>query len=59
LRILFVADVHSIHTYRWVNQITDQGWDVHLFPVEVNEIHPSFKNVTVHELLKAVIPPDT
>ena len=42
---------HSIHTCRWVNQITDQGWDVHLFPVDVAEIHPGFKNVTVHELL--------
>ena len=43
--------VNSIHTCRWVNQITDQGWDVHLFPVENAGIHPSFKNVTVHELL--------
>jgi len=42
---------NSIHTCRWVNQITDQGWDIHLFPVESAGIHPSFKNVTVHELL--------
>jgi len=51
LRILFVAMANSIHTCRWVNQITDQGWDIHLFPVESAGIHPSFKNVTVHELL--------
>ena len=51
MRILFVAMANSIHTCRWVNQITDQGWDIHLFPVESAGIHPSFKNVTVHELL--------
>ena len=51
MRILFVAMANSIHTARWVNQITDQGWDVHLFPVELAEIHSSFRNVTIHELL--------
>jgi len=51
MRILFVAMANSIHTCRWVNQVTDQGWDVHLFPIESAGIHPSFKNVTVHELL--------
>ena len=51
MRILFVAMANSIHTCRWVNQVTDQGWDVHLFPSWGPGIHPGFKNVTVHESL--------
>jgi DNA-directed RNA polymerase subunit L len=30
-KILFVALGSSIHTARWIKQITDQGWDIHLF----------------------------
>ena len=32
MKILFVAMAESIHTARWINQITGQGWDVSLFP---------------------------
>jgi len=33
MRILFVGLSQSIHTARWIDQITDQGWDLHLYPV--------------------------
>jgi len=46
----------SIHTCRWVNQVTDQGWDVHLFPVASGGIHPDLKNATVHGLLNRRTP---
>ena len=48
MKILFVAMLNSIHTVRWVNQLKDQGWDIHLFPVEDWGIHSDFRNVTVH-----------
>ncbi len=52
MRILFVAFPNSIHAARWINQVTDLGWDVHLFPSTGREVHPHFRNVTVHGLLR-------
>lgn len=49
MRILLVAMADSIHTARWVSQIADQGWDLHLFPsIDVGFSHPELKNCTVH-----------
>lgn len=40
---------NSIHTARWVSQIADQGWDLHLFPsIDVGQVHPLLKNITVY-----------
>jgi len=51
MRILFVAMANSVHTTRWINQLTDLGWDIHLFPVEDWGIHPELRNLTVHNFL--------
>ena len=51
MRILFVAMANSIHTARWINQLADQGWDIHLFPVENWGIHPDLRNLTIHDFL--------
>jgi hypothetical protein len=48
MRILFVAMPDSIHTARWINQIADQPWDIHLFPVYPGEPHKQLRNVTIH-----------
>lgn len=48
LRILVVAMAESVHTARWLSQIRDQGWDVHLFPVSENPLHADLRAVTVH-----------
>ncbi len=49
MKILFIAMSNSIHTARWINQITEKGWDVHLFPSQDHgEVHPDIKNVTIH-----------
>jgi Glycosyl transferases group 1/Glycosyl transferase 4-like len=49
MRILFVAFSESVHTARWISQIADQGWDLHLFPsVDSGIIHPELRNITVH-----------
>ena len=48
MRILFVALPDSIHAARWINQVTDQGWDIHLFPANKYPIHPHFRNITTY-----------
>jgi glycosyltransferase involved in cell wall biosynthesis len=49
MRILFVAMAHSIHTARWISQIAEQGWDIHLFPsIDVIEIHSKLPAINIH-----------
>jgi hypothetical protein len=48
MRILFVALPDSIHAARWINQVTNQGWDVHLFPANKYPVHPQFRNITTY-----------
>ncbi len=48
MRILFVAIGESVHTARWMSQIADEGWDLHLFPAEVGLPHKDYQNVTLH-----------
>jgi len=53
-RILLVAFPDSIHTARWIEQLTDQGWDIHLFPsIGGDVIHPLITKITVHRLLNS------
>lgn len=51
-KILLVAIPNSIHTARWLNQITNEDeWDVHLFPSIGGEVtHPMITGVVVHHL---------
>lgn len=46
-RILFVAMPNSVHAARWISQITDEGWDLYLFPVDHTTPHMSLRNLTV------------
>ncbi|MBI5429900.1 MAG: glycosyltransferase family 4 protein [Nitrosomonadales bacterium] len=46
----------STHTVRWINQISDQDFDVHLFPVNYLPVHPELRNVTVHQPWSVVSP---
>jgi glycosyltransferase involved in cell wall biosynthesis len=48
MRILFVASATSLHTVRWLNQLSGEGWDLHLFPVEPYPLQPKLRNVTLH-----------
>lgn len=49
MRILFVAMSDSVHTARWLDQIADCGWDLHLFPsIDLGGTHGGLRNVTVH-----------
>lgn len=50
--ILFVAMPDSIHTARWLKQLDEQGWDIHLFPSTlIPVLHPQLRRLTVHYLL--------
>jgi hypothetical protein len=49
MRLLIIGFSNSIHVVRWISQIADQGWDIHLFPSEdLGITHPDLKAVTVH-----------
>ncbi|HEV2863458.1 MAG TPA: glycosyltransferase, partial [Pyrinomonadaceae bacterium] len=48
LRILFVARPYSVHTARWINQVADRGWDLHLFPASEDTPHPDYRNLTAY-----------
>lgn len=49
MKLLIVAMSRSIHTARWINQISDQGWEIHLFPcLGDGRVHPDLRNVIVH-----------
>lgn len=48
LRILFVARPYSVHTARWINQVADLGWDLHLFPGSESPLHRDYRNITTY-----------
>jgi hypothetical protein len=50
VRILFVAMTDSIHTARWINQIANQGWDIHLFPAHSAAPSSELRNITIYGL---------
>ncbi|MBN1604419.1 MAG: glycosyltransferase [Chitinispirillaceae bacterium] len=49
MKLLVVAMSESIHTARWLENIADNGWEIHLFPsVDLGIVHPKFRNVYVY-----------
>ncbi len=45
MRILFVAMSNSIHTVRWISQLSDQRYDIHLFPATRTAPDPALSNI--------------
>ncbi len=39
---------NSIHIARWINQVSDRGWDIHLFSSTPELVHPDFRNLTIY-----------
>ncbi len=52
LRILFVAMAESVHTARWIDQLRDESWDLHLFPVRRLPLSPDLRDVTVYPVVR-------
>ena len=48
MKILFVAMPNSIHTARWISQLKDRGWDLHIYPGYLAQLHPDIGNVNYH-----------
>lgn len=49
MKILIVAMSSSIHTARWISQIANCGWDIHLFPSQdLGELHSDLHGITVY-----------
>ncbi|NML47772.1 glycosyltransferase [Ramlibacter sp. G-1-2-2] len=55
-KILFVAMQMSTHTVRWIRQLSDAGYDIHLFPVNHLPPHPELYGVTVHQPFRVAAP---
>jgi glycosyltransferase involved in cell wall biosynthesis len=51
MKILFVMMSNSIHSARWIDNILDEGWEIHVFPTEdfvgLNPLLQS-KKITFH-----------
>ncbi len=57
MKILFVAMSESIHTVRWINQVTDLGWDVRLFDsTDSGYINPKLRRATVYHSMYGTQP---
>jgi hypothetical protein len=54
VRILFVTVCYSIHTARWIGQLRDEQWDIHLFPADghLHNLHPELRDITVHAFFR-------
>jgi glycosyltransferase involved in cell wall biosynthesis len=48
MRILFVAMAMSVHTARWVRQLLETGWDIHVFDLMEGSITPELRGVTAY-----------
>ncbi len=51
MKILFVAMPDSIHAARWMNQLVDEDWDIHLAPCYPAPCHPTLhKKIIYHDI---------
>jgi glycosyltransferase involved in cell wall biosynthesis len=59
MKILFVAMASSVHTTRYINQVTDLGWDIRLFDSndeQIQSVHPALRRTTVYQTLRSSQP---
>ncbi len=48
MKILFIAITESIHASRWIKQISDQGWEICLYPSREGQyLHKSFLSLNI------------
>jgi hypothetical protein len=50
-KLLIIAMAPSVHVGRWIQQINNQGWEIHLFDpgdADPQQYHPKLQNITVY-----------
>lgn len=47
-KLLFVCMQNSPHACRWIDNLVDRGWDLHVFPMNHFSALPTLRGVTVH-----------
>ncbi len=48
-KILFVAIPNSIHTARWIGQLANSNFNLHIFPSIDAEIHDALRNIKIYD----------
>ncbi|WP_224983483.1 glycosyltransferase [Geomonas agri] len=49
MKLLLIALPDSVHTARWISQLSDLGWEIHLFPSkDLGLIHPQMAGVKAY-----------
>ena len=49
MKILLVAMANSIHTARWVKQLSEENWNIYLYPsIDSGVVHESLINVNIY-----------
>jgi glycosyltransferase involved in cell wall biosynthesis len=48
MKLLMVANSYSVHTARWVSQLSGLGWDIHVFDPNNGLVNPALTGVTLH-----------
>ena len=47
-KLLFIAKPDSIHTTRWINQLVDAGWELHIYGTYESFWHQDLKNIILY-----------
>jgi glycosyltransferase involved in cell wall biosynthesis len=55
-RILIVAIAESIHTARWLKQLTEIGWEIFLFPSYDDGVARIHKDLLKNDAVKVLVP---
>lgn len=56
MRILFVAMAESSHTARWVKQLANTGWDMHVFDAMAAGVGLELSGVTAYTVFSSPVP---
>ena len=60
MKLLFVGDAYDVHSARWISQLSETGWEIHLFDPLNRLIHPDLRQTHVHTgWKKPSVPPTT
>ena len=56
MKILILSDANSIHTYRWLKSLKDNGVDIEIFSFfkDDNQFSPSYKSLGINVTISNV-----